>query len=650
MHDRETKRLLAAIGIDFILLLFSFFSMHLLAEATLKLTHSYAKLLLYVCVVWFFTSFWFKKFDLRIYADRRRFLVTEVKFGAAALYLVSLAIILFGAIKFSRIVVFGSLALFLLLEIAWRNLFPGFFPSRPSLEGRLRFRKAALSVRLALADFFLLAVAFYAVDVLHTRSWHLTDRDIGIFLFLAGAWLYVVGVTTKFEKRHYKNIYHALWPSFITPVLMAGLMSVMIFALGLFDFSRTIIFGSILLYSLSSSLLSIVYFFKRHGWTDEEDVDSLDQVVSALRQEELKIPAKNGGVNGGGCRRLLCESIQRKVPELFAFIESQVQLQELQASECLALDTHTPYNIEVLGDASLRVFVNLHRVNDFRRINYYFLTVHAKLQNGGYFIGCKEPIERVRQRFLDKYPELLAMILYSIHFFFFRIWPKLPVLKKIYFILTKGRSRVLSRAELFGRLSFCGFKIVAAKTIHNNLYYIAQKIKTPSMDITPSYGPLIKIKKIGYGGRVIELHKFRTMHPYSEYIQEYVFENHHLASGGKFQDDFRVTEWGKVMRSLWIDELPQLYNWIRGDITLVGVRALSGHYFSLYPKELQELRVQFKPGLIPPFYADMPKTFDQIVASEMEYLRKKQIKPLRTDLEYLGKAVVNIIFRGQRSK
>ncbi|HPN35494.1 MAG TPA: sugar transferase [bacterium] len=649
MHDRETKRLLTAIGIDFLLLLFSFFSMHLLAEAALKLTQSYAKLLLYFCVVWFFTSFWFKKFDLRIYADRRRFLVTEMKFGAAMLYLVSLAIILSGAVQFSRIVVFGGLALFMLLEIAWRNLFPGFFPAEPPLSGRLILRKAPLSVRLALADFFLLAVSFYSVDVWHTSAWKLNDQDIVIFLFLAGAWLYMVGVTTKFEKRHYKNIYHALWPSFITPVLMAGLMSVLVFALGLFNFSRTIIFGSILLYSLLSSLLGVYYFFKRHRWPEEEDIDSLDQVVSALRQEELKVPAQNGTANGGGCRRLLSESMLKNEPELFAFIESHIQLQDLQASECLAFNTHTPYNIEILGNASLRLFVNLHRVNDFRRINYYFLTVHGKLQNGGYFIGCKEPIERVRERFQVKYPELLAMILYSFHFLFFRIWPKVPVLKKIYFIVTKGRGRVLSRAELFGRLSFCGFKIVAAKTIRDNLYYIAQKVKTPSRDITPSYGPLIKIKKIGYGGRIIELLKFRTMHPYSEYIQDYVFENHHLASGGKFQDDFRVTEWGKVMRSLWIDELPQLYNWIRGDITLVGVRALSGHFFSLYPKELQELRVQFKPGLIPPFYADMPKTLDEIVASELEYLRKKQIRPLRTDLEYLGKAAVNIIFRGQRS-
>ena len=53
---------------------------------------------------------------------------------------------------------------------------------------------------------------------------------------------------------------------------------------------------------------------------------------------------------------------------------------------------------------------------------------------------------------------------------------------------------------------------------------------------------------------------------------------------------------------------------------LVGVRPLSQHYFSLYTKELQDKRILCKPGLVPPYYADMPKNLDEIIASEMRYL------------------------------
>ena len=140
------------------------------------------------------------------------------------------------------------------------------------------------------------------------------------------------------------------------------------------------------------------------------------------------------------------------------------------------------------------------------------------------------------------------------------------------------------------------------------------------------------------------------MHPYSEFIQKDVFDKNSLAVTGKFKDDFRITSWGRVLRKLWIDELPQIYNWIRGDVSLVGVRALSKHYFSLYPDDLQKLRIQFKPGLIPPYYADMPGDFDEIVTSELRYLNKKIKNQFTTDLIYFLYAFNNIIFRGARSQ
>ena len=70
-------------------------------------------------------------------------------------------------------------------------------------------------------------------------------------------------------------------------------------------------------------------------------------------------------------------------------------------------------------------------------------------------------------------------------------------------------------------------------------------------------------------------------------------------------------------------------------MNLVGVRALSKHYFSLYPSDLQELRIKYKPGLIPPFYYDMPKTFDEILSSEKKYLLKKQDNILRGNVHGL---------------
>jgi lipopolysaccharide/colanic/teichoic acid biosynthesis glycosyltransferase len=209
---------------------------------------------------------------------------------------------------------------------------------------------------------------------------------------------------------------------------------------------------------------------------------------------------------------------------------------------------------------------------------------------------------------------------------------------------------VVSKAELLGRLSFCGFKIISTKYIEDKLYFIAQKTKIPSVEQNPSYGPLIELKRIGYQGKPIYIKKLRTMHPYSEFIQDYIHDMYRMQENGKFKDDFRITEWGKFIRKIWLDELPQFANFFQGDVKFVGVRALSEHYFSLYPDDLRELRIQFKPGLVPPYYADMPKNFQEIVESERRYLKRKMEKPFTTDFAYFFKAMYNILFKHARSR
>jgi hypothetical protein len=227
--------------------------------------------------------------------------------------------------------------------------------------------------------------------------------------------------------------------------------------------------------------------------------------------------------------------------------------------------------------------------------------------------------------------------------------PKLPILQGWYFALTKGKNRALSETEILGRFYFCGFELIHKKEIDGMMHFIFKKSKEPRQDPNPTYGPLIRLKRRGKDGKIIYVKKFRTMHPYSEYLQHYVFETMDLQEGGKFKDDFRVTSWGRVMRKLWIDELPQFINFFAGELSLVGVRALSEQYFGMYPEEIKEMRLKYKPGLLPPFYADMPSSFDEIVESERQYLLKKAEKPFRTNWVYFWKGVYNILIRKARS-
>jgi lipopolysaccharide/colanic/teichoic acid biosynthesis glycosyltransferase len=164
------------------------------------------------------------------------------------------------------------------------------------------------------------------------------------------------------------------------------------------------------------------------------------------------------------------------------------------------------------------------------------------------------------------------------------------------------------------------------------------------------YGPIISLNRVGKNSTVFKFYKMRTMYPYSEFLQEYIYKKCGLQEGGKFTHDIRVSTIGRFMRKYWIDELPMFINLFKGDMKLVGVRPLSKHYFSLYCEELQQLRVQFKPGLLPPFYADMPKTLDEIQQSELNYLRMCQKRGVFvTDVVYIWKIFVNIVFKKARS-
>ncbi|UFJ42502.1 sugar transferase [Brevibacillus humidisoli] len=91
-------------------------------------------------------------------------------------------------------------------------------------------------------------------------------------------------------------------------------------------------------------------------------------------------------------------------------------------------------------------------------------------------------------------------------------------------------------------------------------------------------------QRAGYRGKPFTLYKFRTM------------TDERDAAGKLLPDDERITPFGHVLRKYSLDELPQLFNVLRGDISLVGPRPLLLEYLPLYTAE-QARRHQVKPGI-----------------------------------------------------
>jgi lipopolysaccharide/colanic/teichoic acid biosynthesis glycosyltransferase len=495
----------------------------------------------------------------------------------------------------------------------------------------------------------LLAIVFFGLDMLGI-SIHGSDeiRERTILLLIL-SWITSSSLTSKFKAATGQNLYYKISPFYKSSILMTMiyttayyfgrieessidhylLLPIMIF--GLTELSLAYFYFKYVEIPIQPKIIDLTSQFGQENLIDDNNnIDSyIENRVQMLRQLE-SIDFKNG-------------------KEILDTIKSYFKSHNLNPRKFRIFYNRSIFDIQILKPSSIDCVLNYYSTNDIQKLNDYFHACYNAISVNGLLIGIYTPQDMDRWNLERRMPRAVFVVYYPIHYLLKRVLPKLPWTSRIYTTLTQGRKKLISKAELWGRLAYAGFAVNQESKLNGTVLFIAQKTLTPAQEKYPSYGPVIKLKRIGLNGEAIRIYKLRTMFPYSEFIQKQVYAQNSIDGSGKLKNDFRKNNAGIVLRKFWLDELPQLYNWIKGDITLVGVRALSDHYLSLYPLDLQEQRKKFKPGLLPPYYADLPKSFDEIFESERQYLNKKDEHPLKTDIIYLSKILVNIFFRGARS-
>ena len=93
-----------------------------------------------------------------------------------------------------------------------------------------------------------------------------------------------------------------------------------------------------------------------------------------------------------------------------------------------------------------------------------------------------------------------------------------------------------------------------------------------------------KVSRPGKDEKIFTMYKFRSM------------SNDRDQEGELLPDNIRLTKFGKLLRSLSLDELPELFNILKGDMSIVGPRPLAIHYLPYY-SEFEKRRHSVKPGL-----------------------------------------------------
>lgn len=640
---------------DGLLLLSSFLMIYYIKRGHLAIEHNFRKFLPILFLIWFLSTLFSKKF---MKVEKQNYFELLKPFLLSALVLVAmLTLIMYvlGWYYLSRFIIYGTMGVFLVLEIAFLSCI--FFIFKRESEKK---KVNQFSIIFFLIEFAFIIIIFMSLYFYKKGTAKLTENYQILLIGILFTWLLVSLSSHKFNIVKKENYLKTIFPFIRSEIIIISVISFFIFFFKLAMYSRLIIFGSLGLFSLLEIIIvSVYYIFTATQISDENVIDIFHaREIEAEKHKFIEGKKKQAKIYDFHGFALKTVSIKEKLKNVYLkkfqsvykFIENNLNLNKIDILESEVVNTRILYNIEILENSSLAFFLNLHKINNFRRINQYFIEANKNIKSGGVFVGRFESIEQRRKRIYQKYHYVFAKLIYLFDFIFRRVWPKLPFFKKVYFAISKGNNRILSRAECLGRLHFCGFELIDLKEIDNFFYFIAKRVKSPSSDKNPSYGLIFKHKRVGKEGNTFFIYKLRTMYPYSEYIHSYIYEKYKLNTRGKIYGDFRITNWGRVFRKYYLDELPGIINLLKGDIKLIGVRPLSETIYSIYPENLKKVRIKYRPGLIPPYYVDLPHSIEEVWESEREYLEKYGKNPIRTDLFYFIKSLNNILFHHAKSE
>ncbi len=160
---------------------------------------------------------------------------------------------------------------------------------------------------------------------------------------------------------------------------------------------------------------------------------------------------------------------------------------------------------------------------------------------------------------------------------------------------------------------------------------------------SPGASPIYVQTRVGKNGKEFRFYKFRSMIPNAESMLESLLEKNEMDGPAfKMKDDPRITKFGKFIRRSCIDELPQLLNILKGDMSFVGPRPPLPREVSMYD-DFQKQRLSVIPGLTC-YWQVQPQrnsiSFDEWMKCDLQYIKDRSFK---TDLIIIFKTVGAIL-------
>lgn len=179
--------------------------------------------------------------------------------------------------------------------------------------------------------------------------------------------------------------------------------------------------------------------------------------------------------------------------------------------------------------------------------------------------------------------------------------------------------------EFFKRLFDVVFSFIALLVLFLPFVVISVIILIDS----PGASPIFVQNRVGKNGKEFKFYKFRSMVPNAESMLEDLLEDNEMDGPAfKITDDPRITRFGKFLRCSCIDELPQLLNILKGDMSFVGPRPPLPREVAMYD-EYQMQRLLVTPGLTC-YWQVQPQrnniSFDEWMECDIRYINERSLK------------------------
>jgi exopolysaccharide biosynthesis polyprenyl glycosylphosphotransferase len=167
----------------------------------------------------------------------------------------------------------------------------------------------------------------------------------------------------------------------------------------------------------------------------------------------------------------------------------------------------------------------------------------------------------------------------------------------------------------------------------------------PAIAIEDGFPVIFKQKRVGKNGRIFNFYKFRSMYKDAEERKKELMDQNQMNGlMFKMDNDPRITKVGAFLRKTSLDELPQFWNVLKGDMSLVGTRPPTVGEYELY-EPYHKKRLSFKPGITGKWQVSGRSDitdFEEVVRLDTEYIDNWSIKE---DLRIIMQTILVVLMR-----